>query len=259
MCRPYKEFNMKLLMTCLLALMVFPASAADTDATEEKIKAAIADERRSEADKERDRNRKPLETLQFFGLKHDMKVLELLPGGGWYTSILGPTLEEKGKLYISIGAERASEAFKGQPGFTSVELIPFDRDNFSRGEGDTRTTVPEFSFGVRKLDMVLTFRNMHNFSETGRMNMNDAVFDALKSGGVYGVVDHTRRHMSADYAESNRRMDPVDVIKEVQAAGFEFVDYSNLHYRPDDELLWEVGRKTVSGNTDRFTLLFKKP
>lgn len=250
---------MKLLMTCLLAFMVFPASAADTDVTEEKIKAAIADERRSEDEKERDRNRKPLETLQFFGLQHDMKVLELLPGGGWYTKILGPTLEEKGKLYISIGAERAAEAVKGQPGFDSVELIPFDRANFSRGEGDTRTTVPEFSFGVRKLDMVLTFRNMHNFSEAGRMNMNNAVFDALKSGGIYGVVDHTRRHMSADYAESNRRMDPVDVIKEVQAAGFEFVDYSKLHYRPDDELLWEVGRKTVSGNTDRFTLMFKKP
>lgn len=250
---------MKLLMTCLLALMVLPASAADTDKTAEKIKAAIADERRSVDDKARDRNRKPLETLQFFGLKHDMKVLELLPGGGWYTSILGPTLEEKGKLYISIGAERTAEAIKGKAGFNSVELIPFDSATFSRGEGDRRFTVPEFSFGVRKLDMVLTFRNMHNFSAEGRKNMNKAAFEALKSGGVYGVVDHTRRHMSADYAESWRRMDPVEIIKEVQAAGFKLVDYSDLHYRPDDELRWEVGRKTVTGNTDRFTLLFKKP
>lgn len=250
---------MKLLLTCLLALTVFPVNAADTDITAEKIKAAIADERRSDDEKARDRNRKPLETLQFFGLKHDMKVLELLPGGGWYTKILAPTLEEKGKLYISIGAERAAEAVKGKPGFNSVELIPFDRSNFSRDESESRTEVPEFSFGVRKLDMVLTFRNMHNFNAAGRKNMNEAVFDALKSGGVYGVVDHTRRHMSADYDESRRRMDPVDIIKEVQAAGFQFVDYSKLHYRPDDNLLWEVGRKTVAGNTDRFTLMFKKP
>lgn len=250
---------MKLLMTCLLAFMVLPASAAETDATEEKIKAALADERRTAAETARDANRKALETLQFFGLEDDMKVLELLPGGGWYTKILGPVLEEKGKLYISIGAERADSALKGQAGFDSMEIIPFDGANFSRAEGDTRTTVPEFSFGVRKLDMVLTFRNQHNFSAVGRDNMNKASFEALKSGGVYGIVDHTKRHMAADYAESNRRMDPIDIIKEVQAAGFKFVDYSDLHYRPDDELLWEVGRKTVSGNTDRFTLMFEKP
>jgi len=59
--------------------------------------------------------------------------------------------------------------------------------------------------------------------------------------------------------ELRRRIDPVLVIKEVEAAGFEFVDYSDLHFRPDDELRYEVGRKTVTGNTDRFTLLFKKP
>jgi predicted methyltransferase len=107
--------------------------------------------------------------------------------------------------------------------------------------------------------MVLTFRNMHNFSELGRKNVNEAVFNALKSGGLYGVIDHTRRHNAPFYSESRRRVDPVQIIKEVQAVGFEFVDYSDLHYRPDDELRYEVGRKSVSGNTDRFTLLFRKP
>jgi len=65
--------------------------------------------------------------------------------------------------------------------------------------------------------------------------------------------------MAADTAESWRRMDPVQMIKEIEAAGFRFVDYSGLHYRPDDELRYEVGRKSVTGNTDRFTLLFEKP
>ncbi|MCB1646284.1 MAG: class I SAM-dependent methyltransferase [Pseudomonadales bacterium] len=227
--------------------------------TAAKIKAAVAHERRSEADKARDANRKPEETLAFFGLKDDMKVLELLPGGGWYTSILGPVLEEKGKLYVSVGAERVFEKLQGQPGFGSLELIPFDRSNFSRKEGERRSSVPEFSFGVKRLDMVLTFRNMHNFTAEGRMNLNKAAFDALKSGGVYGVVDHTRRHMQSDSYEVWRRMDPVQIIKEVEASGFEFVDFSRLHYRPDDELRYEVGRKTVTGNTDRFTLLFRKP
>jgi predicted methyltransferase len=162
-------------------------------------------------------------------------------------------------LYIAIGAERAGKALQGQPGFGSLEVIPFDRSNFSREEGVDGTTVPAFSLGVKRLDMVLTFRNMHNFSEEGRSNIDTAVFEALKSGGVYGVVDHTKRHMQPSNDELGRRMDPVTVIKEVQAAGFEFVDFSPLHYRPDDELRYEVGRKTVTGNSDRFTLMFKKP
>ncbi len=81
----------------------------------------------------------------------------------------------------------------------------------------------------------------------------------LKPGGIYGIVYHTRRHMQKENEENGRRIDPVLVIKEVQAAGFEFVDYSNLHYKADDELRYEVGRKSVKGNSDRFTLLFKKP
>jgi len=89
--------------------------------------------------------------------------------------------------------------------------------------------------------------------------MNEAVFTALKRGGMYGVIDHTRRHMQKGDSENRRRMDPVLAIKEIQDAGFELVDYSDLHYRLDDELRYEVGRRSVSGNSDRFTLLFKKP
>ena len=89
--------------------------------------------------------------------------------------------------------------------------------------------------------------------------MNKAAFDALKSGGVYAVVDHTRRHMEADSPENGRRLDPVLAIKEIQAAGFVFDDFTDLHYRADDELRYEVGRRAVAGNTDRWTLKFRKP
>ncbi|XOV88919.1 MAG: class I SAM-dependent methyltransferase [Pseudomonadota bacterium] len=245
----------------LLACCCAPlAATADFAATRAKLEAAMQDTRRTPEETLRDANRKPIETLEFFGLRDNMTVLELLPGGGWYTKLLGPVLEEKGKLYVSIGAERIHAALKDTVGFGSLTLIPFDRENFIRPPGAVRTTLPEFSFGIdNKVDLVLTFRNQHNFSEEGRMSMNRAAFEALKSGGAYGVVDHTRRHMSADYVETRRRMDPVQIIKEVQAAGFEFVDYSSLHYRADDELVYEVGRKTVTGNTDRFTLLFRKP
>lgn len=243
-----------------VALSLAPLiTLAEATVTEEKIKAALEHDRRTEAEKARDANRNPIETLKFLRLKDDMTVLELVPGGGWYTKILGPVLEENGKLYISIGAERTAEMIEGVEGFSSTEVIPFDRENLQRNEGERRFTVPEFSFGVRRVDLVLTFRNMHNFTEEGRGNLNAAVFQALKKGGYYGVVDHTRRHMQQDGFEVWRRMDPVQIIKEVEASGFKFVDYSDLHYKPDDELLYEVGRKTVTGNTDRFTLLFQKP
>ncbi|MDH3305471.1 MAG: methyltransferase, partial [Gammaproteobacteria bacterium] len=76
---------------------------------------------------------------------------------------------------------------------------------------------------------------------------------------LYGVVDHTARHMEPPNVENRRRIDPVLVIKELLDQGFEFVGYSDLHYRADDELEYEVGRRSVSGNTDRFTMLFRKP
>jgi predicted methyltransferase len=84
------------------------------------------------------------------------------------------------------------------------------------------------------------------------------VYDALKPGGIYAVKDHSRRHMEPDNPENRRRMDPVLAIKEIQAAGFVLLDFSDLHFHPDDELRYEVGRKTVTGNTDRFTLKFVK-
>ena len=107
--------------------------------------------------------------------------------------------------------------------------------------------------------MALTFRNVHNFDAESRARMNRAVFDALKPGGLYGVVDHTKRHMEPENPENRRRIDPVLVVKEMLDIGFEFVGYSDLHYRADDELRYEVGRSSVTGNTDRFTFLFRKP
>ena len=245
----------------LLFPMVFSilAGAAEPTLMKVKIQAAIDHDRRTDADQERDRNRQPMEMLTFLELQDDMQVLELMPGGsGWYTKILGPVLEEKGKLYLSIGTDAVSTLIADKQGFSKTEVIPFDGITQSTAE-ERRATVPEFSFGVRKLDMVLTFRNAHNFDAVGRANINQAAFEALKRNGRYAVVDHTRRHMQRDSAEVWRRIDPVQVIKEVQTAGFKLVDYSDLHYKPDDELRYEVGRKSVTGNTDRLTLLFEKP
>lgn len=247
-------------MKILLALLLisFAGIVQASNSIDEKVTAALAAESRPAADRERDRNRRPLETLNFFGLKDDMRVLELMPGGGWYTRVLAPVLAENGKLYVAIGTRRVGERLVGEPGFEKMELLA-TTDNLRRSPDRPVYLIDDFEFGVSNIDIALTFRNIHNFDADSRARVNGAVFDALKPGGLYGVVDHTRRHMEADDPENRRRIDPVLVIKEMLDQGFEFVDYSDLHFRADDELEYEVGRRSVSGNTDRFTFLFRKP
>lgn len=246
---------MRLLSASLLLLVSTLAFAGEID---DKVNAALADEARPAGDVERDRNRRPLETLKFFGLEDDMRVLELIPGGGWYTRVLAPVLAENGEYYAAIGTGRIADGVLKEPGFEKAEVVETTA-NIRREPGAAFYTVDDFSFGLEDLDMVLTFRNLHNFNPEARAKINKAVFDSLKAGGLYGAIDHTMRHMEPANYENRRRIDPVLVIKEMLDAGFEFVDYSDLHYRADDELEYEVGRRSVTGNTDRFTFLFRKP
>ena len=239
-------------------LFCAPAMADNFDAVKEKLSTAMSADIRTQAETDRDRNRKPIETLQFFGLRDDMKVVELLPGGGWYTKLLAPVLAENGQLSIAYGTRTTEGRLKDAPGFDKLRVIAKDA-KIERPEGSKFYTASSTDLGVKNVDMILTFRNYHNFGPEGRAAMNTSAYKALKSGGTYGVVDHTRRHMQGLDNENRRRMDPVLAIKEIQAAGFEFVDYSSLHYRLDDELRYEVGRKSVTGNTDRWTLKFVKP
>jgi len=234
--------------------------ASDFDATKAKLQTAMQSDLRSAQETERDRNRRPVETLEFFGLRDDMRILELVPGGGWYTKLLAPTVAEKGEYFAALGTRRVKENLMGKPGLEKIEIKAEDARLF-REEGARFLSVelPENGFDLQNVDMVLTFRNYHNFAEDARKAINEAAFKALKPGGVYAVVDHTARHMESSNSENRRRVDPVLAIKEIQEAGFEFEDYTDLHFRKDDELIYEVGRRSVRGNTDRWTFKFRKP
>lgn len=225
---------------------------------EDKLKAAMTSDIRTQADIDRDRNRKPIATLQFFGIQDDMSVVELVPGGGWYTKLLAPLLNEKGNYYAAIGSSRVESRLATAPGFERMNIVAKDA-KLERKEGERFYSLEASGLGVSNVDMVLTFRNYHNFGDQGREMMNKLAFEALKPGGIYGVVDHTARHMEPMNSSNRRRFDPVKAIKEIQDAGFILVDYSTLHYREDDELEYEVGARSVSGNTDRWTLKFMKP
>jgi predicted methyltransferase len=246
------------MLVVLLLLFTGVAQAGDFSAVETKLKAAMEADIRTEAEVERDRNRSPVATLEFFGLRDDMKIVELLPGGGWYTKLLAPVMVENGELYVALGTGRVKERVLNQEGFEKVKVVA-EEAKIYRPEGSRFYALELNDLEVKDADIVFTFRNYHNFAAEGRAVMNRAVYDALKPGGIYAVVDHNRRHMEEDSSENRRRVDPVLAIKEIEAAGFEFVDFSDLHFRPDDELRYEVGRKTVTGNTDRWTIKFRKP
>lgn len=207
---------------------------------------------RTDKEKARDVNRQPIATLAFFGLQPDMRVVELMPGGGWYSKILGAALAKDGEFYAAFGTDRIHEEVK----FISTGTMS------NRSKQDSAGFIFDIDsadLGVNNVDMVLTFRNMHNFSPIARGKINKAVFDALKPGGVYAVIDHSKRHMEAFGDWTWRRIDPVLVIKEVQQVGFEFEDFSSLHARPEDELKYDTRHDSLINESDRFTLRFRKP
>jgi len=247
-----------LLAPFALLLLALGAAAQDDAAFSALVREALDAPQRSEAERARDANRKPVETLAFFGIEPDMRVLELIPGGGWYTGILAPALREDGELLVWVGFQRYAERLAARPGLEGIRLVA-EQAGIESTERRGIYTIEPFSLGVKQVDAALTFRNLHNLTPESRANLHRAVFEALKPGGVYGVVDHTRRHMQPDDPENRRRLDPVVAIEEIVAAGFRFDGWSDLHYRPDDELRYEVGRRSVAGNTDRFTLRFRKP
>ncbi len=256
----------RFVLALVLAIAAGPAASSassDTDAREafdEKIRSAMTSPNRTPEEIARDGNRKPVETLAFAGLTGDMDVLEIVPGGGWYTKLLAPALAEDGSLTVWVGIERLADRMD-QPGLEKVKRVADDvviQATDQRGIYGLPDSA-ERSLGKDDFDAALTFRNLHNLTPEARAILNRAVFRALRPGGVYLVVDHTRRHMQPDDPENRRRLDPVVAIEEALAAGFELDGWSDLHYRPDDELRYEVGRKSVTGNTDRFTLSFRKP
>ena len=159
---------MRILVATVLLVMAGTLNAGEIDA---KVEAALAAESRPEADVVRDRNRRPLQTLKFFGLEDDMTVIELLPGGGWYTRVLGPVLNDNGKLYVAIGTGRVGQTVLTEPGFENVETLETSA-NLHRPEGSRYYALEPFEFGVSGVDMVLTFRNLHNFGPEDRAILN---------------------------------------------------------------------------------------
>jgi predicted methyltransferase len=250
-----------LLFAALLASVVASAAInAPVSATPDFIAAAIADPNRPSADTERDVNRKPAETLEFAGLRPGDKVAELLPGGGYFTRLFSKAVGAGGHVYALVPA-LAPDAPTDTPDFAvRVKTLAAD-PNYSN------VTVITEQFSQLKtpepVDLVWTWQNyhdLHNFRGLDVGVFNQFIFDALKPGGIYLILDHTAPAGSgaADTATLHR-IDPETVKKEVLAVGFVFAGSSNLLHRPSDPLTAKVFDPSIRGKTDQFILKFRKP
>jgi predicted methyltransferase len=232
---------------------------------------AMAGDHRSEENRDRDVYRHPLETLRFFGLEEHMTVVEIWPGAGWYTEILGPVLRDRGQL---VAAVPSLESEQGQEYLRMVTEHP---EVF----GDVEVGLlnpPQIDLGVDgTADMVLTFRNVHNWITNGyELEVYRAAFAALRPGGIFGVVEH-RANAGDDFRESARRgyVPEAHVIEAAQSVGFVLEDRSEINANPRDtkdypEGVWTLPptlrlgdrdreRYLEIGESDRMTLRFRKP
>ncbi len=254
-----------------LMLVVGGASAAEGPnsmdaATEGKLKTLLAGPQRGDANKARDPHRHPMEALKFFGLKDTMTVMEIAPGGGWWTEFLAPLLAEKGRYIAAQPNAKAVTALqekgaKDAASYGKMQVIAF----------------PEAPPATGSVDMVLTFRNLHNWMGGGReKQMFDAMFAALKPGGYLGIVEHrapTTAPQDPKAASGYVRED--FAIKTIENSGFKFVSKSDVNANPKDTKNYPKGvwtlppnyaegdtdkaKYTAIGESDRFTMLFQKP
>jgi predicted methyltransferase len=224
------------------------------------ITAAIADSNRPDADRQRDANRKPAETLAFAGVKPGDQIAELLPGGGYFTRIFSKAVGSKGHVYALVPAPVA-DAPADVPDFAArVKAIAAD-PNYA----NVSVVVEPFSElkAPAPVDLVWTSQNyhdLHNFPGLDVTVFNQMVFGALKPGGIYLILDHAAEPGSGARDTSTlHRIDAEIVKKEVLAAGFVFVGSSDILRQPGDTHAVKVFDPSVRGKTDQFMLKFRKP
>ncbi len=258
------------------------SGAPQTDtATAAAIDAALSGAHRSDVNKARDVYRHPRETLTFFGLRQDMTVVELWPGaGGWYTEVLAPILKDKGTYYAA-HVDPVDAPQGGRDGLKSYQAkLAANPDLYGKvkvtvlwQEGTKR---PEIA-PAGSADMVVTFRNIHNWMGRGwAPQALEAAYKALKPGGVLGVVEHRGNPAVAqDPKAASGYVNEDYAIKLIEAAGFRLVARSEINANPKDTKDYEKGVWTLPpvyrlgevdrakyaaiGESDRFTLRFVKP
>ncbi len=250
-----------------------PSGSAALDAA---LTPALAGDWRSEANRARDAYRHPRETLGFFGVRPDQTVIEIWPGGGWYAEVLAPMLRAKGHY---IGAMPAPAGSAGTQRNNDKLRANFAArpDLFDKGQLIEADSVAPVLGAANSADVVLTFRNVHNWVMADRQaQMFKAMYAVLKPGGTLGVVDHrARADQKPEEMKTSGYLPEGYVIQLAEAAGFVLEDKSEVNANPRDTKDYAEGVWTLPptltlgdkdrekykaiGESDRMTLRFIKP
>ncbi len=273
--------SLLLLAACSIGSLT--ATAEMNSTTRSLVEAAIAGEHRSAENKARDEYRKPLQTLDFLGLDSGMTVVEIWPGGGWYSEILAPVLQADGRFYA------AQFDINGPFGYQRRGLGAFLTKAGAAPDIYRDMVITEFEMPYKidiapqgSVDMILTFRNVHNlvmeYNGGGRWTdlAFQVMFDTLKPGGVLGVVDHEWDDVeNEDPLSANGYISRARTIAFAEKAGFELAGESEILHNPRDSKDHPAGVWTLPpsyargdedrakyeaiGESDRFLLKFVKP
>lgn len=262
-----KNIGKKITFLCITAALSLGATVTSNAQSLEDV---LAGEHRSASNKSRDQFRHPAETLKFFGIKNNMTVVEIDAGGGWYQEVLAPYLNKNGN-YISATAEKGTDRYKREKArheaspdlYSNVKMVPLSGDIYGEKES---------------ADMVLSFRNYHNWTGSSEFEKLRAMYNSLKPGGILGMVDH-RSDNAGD--GGGYTCEPC-MIKDAEAIGFEYVGTSQINANPkdtknypggvwnlpptlskdglDEKMLNELQTNfNMIGESDRYTLKFVKP
>jgi predicted methyltransferase len=247
----------KLALAALAAALALPAMAAK-ETIPANIAAAVADPGRPAADKDRDAKRKPAECLAFAGIKPGDRVADLVPGTGYFTRLFSKAVGPKGYVYSYIPSDIDAIYKKhnmtipppADPNFPNVSYIHAPMAKF---------VTPE------KLDLVWTSQNYHDlhnkmFGPPDIAEVDKAIYDSLKPGGIFIVLDHAaERGSGLRDTDTLHRIDEAAVKKEVEATGFKLVAESAILHNPADTHAVAVFDPSIRGKTDQFILKFRKP
>jgi len=244
------------------------------------LAAGMEGEHRSEGNKARDQYRHPAETLEFFGIQGDMTVMEIWPGGGWYTEILAPVMRDHGKLVIATWDPKVEDqpSFRYQLPKKMAKTFAEYPKVYDKVEVEYFSPPESASLGeADSIDAIVTFRNTHGWVSAGlAQDIFNEFARVLKSGGILGVVQHRAAEGTDPKITAKKGYVSEAAVKEMAAkAGLEYVAASEVNANPKDTRDYAKGvwtlppsltlgdedreKYTAIGESDRMTLRFRKP
>jgi predicted methyltransferase len=249
------------LLASLLTVTAIGSAAVPARSAQSGIEAAVSDQRRNDADRERDETSKPVEVLEFFGVKPGMRVLDLLSGGGYYSEILAYAVGPGGSVVAH--TNDIYEKYHAQ------QIAARYRDNRLPNVDRLISNAPDLKLGSEVFDMILMVLVYHDVYYVSESNPNHPEIDrdrffaqihrALKPGGVLAIVDHSARAGTGKRAAQDlHRIDESFARKDIQSAAFVFESESDVLRNPVDDKTMLVFEERIRRKTDRFVYRFIK-